>query len=735
MKKKEQPIIIAQIMGKWVGGGVESVIMNYYRHIDRSKIQFDFICDEDSTDIPYEEIEQLGGRVIICPRYQNVIKYQKFLIGLFKKNSYKIVHSNINTLSLFPLRAAKKAGVPIRIAHSHSTSNKKEWKKNIIKNILRLFSKKYATDFFACSELAGRYLFGDKLVNDNKVIIVNNAVDTKLFKYDEKIRKNMRKELNINNSTFVIGHIGRFVAQKNHNFIIDIFYEYHKKNNDSLLMLIGKGPLLNEIKNKVINLGLENNVIFLGQSNRVNELYQAMDLFLFPSLYEGLGMVAVEAQISGLPCVVSAEVPVAAKISKKINFVNLSDPINTWVSKIDKYCNDDRKNNRIDCNSYDIEKESIKLLNIYNFRINNKKKKNVCHFVSGLKAGGVESMIYNYCKYINNDYNFHLIYQHEPSEKNVKEFEKIGFKLKEVPSKVKHPIKNLYESYKYLKNNDIDIVHCHMTLMNVFPLLAAKMLNIKVRICHSHNCDVRKKNILIKYIEKILKFICKKYSTILVSCGEDAGKYMYNEDHFIILNNAMDLDLYKFDLIKRNEIRKKYNIKENDVLIGHIGRFTNQKNHKFLIDIFETITNKYSSKSYKLMLLGDGELKNSIEQYVKEKKLNDKVVFTGIVSNTNEFYSAFDVFLLPSLWEGLPVVSIESQISGLKCCFSSNIDMNCKLLKTTKLASIENLDEWVNFINFDQNYDRTCDEKIFNAKGYNIKKEIIKLVKIYECEE
>ena len=130
---KKQPIVVAQIMGKWLGGGVEAVVMNYYRNIDRTKIQFDFICDSDSTNIPYDEIEKLGGKVILIPPYQKAIKYQKELIKLFKENNYKIVHSHISTMSIFPLRAAKKAGVPVRIAHAHSTSNKKEWKKNLMK--------------------------------------------------------------------------------------------------------------------------------------------------------------------------------------------------------------------------------------------------------------------------------------------------------------------------------------------------------------------------------------------------------------------------------------------------------------------------------------------------------------------------------------------------------------------------------------------------------------------------
>ena len=358
---KKQPIIVAQIMGKWVGGGVEAVIMNYYRNIDRSKVQFDFICDEDSTNIPYDEIKKLGGRVIICPPYQKIFGYEKFLIDLFKKNNYKIVHSNINALSVFPLRAAKKAGVPIRIAHSHSATNKKEWKKNLMKQALRPFSKKYATDYFACSELAGRWLFGDKTFEQGKVTIINNAIDLDKFKYDEKVRKEKRKELNINDDTLVVGHIGRFVAQKNHTFLIDIFSELHKKEKNSILLLIGQGPLMGEIKQKVDSLGISDSVKFLGQRDDVNELYNAMDLFLFPSLYEGLGMVLIEAQANGLPCIASIEVPKIADISNNVQFYDLNDSIDIWLK------NYDTNRFKFICKNciYDIKKEAEKLEKYY----------------------------------------------------------------------------------------------------------------------------------------------------------------------------------------------------------------------------------------------------------------------------------------------------------------------------------------------------------------------------------
>ena len=369
LMKNQEPIRIAQIIGKWLGGGVESVVMNYYRHIDRTKIQFDFICDEDSTNIPYDEIKKLGGKIILVPPYQKVFEYQKDLIKIFKDNNYKIVHSHLNTLSVFPLRAAKKAGVPVRIAHSHSTTNKKEWKKNLVKQVLRPFSKVYATNYMCCSELAGRWLFGNKEYDKGNVYLLNNAIDLDKFKYDEKIRKEKRKELNIKDDTLVIGHIGRFVEQKNHKFLIDIFNEVHKQNNNSLLILVGQGPLMEEIKEKVKKLGLEDCVKFLGQRNDVNELYQVFDVFCLPSLYEGLPVVGIEAQATGLLCVLSDDMTKETKVLNETEFLSLKQSADIWAKIIlNKQLILLDKNNTAKKKiavGYDINNESFKLEKIY----------------------------------------------------------------------------------------------------------------------------------------------------------------------------------------------------------------------------------------------------------------------------------------------------------------------------------------------------------------------------------
>lgn len=366
--RNNEPIRVAQIMGKWIGGGVESVVMNYYRHIDRTKIQFDFICDEDSTNIPYEEIEKLGGRVILIPPYQKLFKYHNKLKKILKDGNYKIVHSHINTLSIFSLFAAKCAGVPVRIAHSHSTTNKKEKKKNLLKQALRPFSKEFATDYMCCSELAGRWLFGNKEYDKGNVYLLNNAIDLGKFKYDEKIRSEKRKKLNISNDTLVIGHVGRFVEQKNHRFLIDIFNEIHKQNSNSILLLAGQGPLMEEIKSKVESLGLEKFVIFLGQIDDADKLYQAIDIFVLPSLYEGLPVVGVEAQATGLLCELSSNMTKETKILDTTRFISLDKSAKEWASIIlDDYSKFKRYDTTADItkSNFNIKKETIKLENKY----------------------------------------------------------------------------------------------------------------------------------------------------------------------------------------------------------------------------------------------------------------------------------------------------------------------------------------------------------------------------------
>ena len=359
-KMATEPIRIAQMMTDMNYGGVEMVVMNYYRYIDKTKVQFDFFALEGSTIPQKKEIESLGGRVFVVPKYTHLIRYEKAIIKLFKENRYKIVHSHMNTLSVFSLLGAKVAGVPNRILHNHSTAGKGETKKNIMKYALRPFAKLFPTELCACSKLAGNWIYG----KGTKFKVFNNAIDLDKYKYDDKKRESLRAELGLEGKK-VIGHIGRFCYQKNHDFLIDIFNEVLKVEKDASLMLIGEGELEQEVKDKVKKLGIEDRVLFMGKRPDAYRYYQAMDLFLLPSRYEGLPVVGVEAQACGLPCVFSDCVTDEAKFLNSTVYV--SGGIEEYVEKVVEGLKAERKDTSEEMRKvgFDIKTEAGKLLKLY----------------------------------------------------------------------------------------------------------------------------------------------------------------------------------------------------------------------------------------------------------------------------------------------------------------------------------------------------------------------------------
>lgn len=328
----KEPVRVAHVVGKMVGGGVEATVVNYYRHLDRNRIQYDFLIDADSTLIP-EEIEKLGGRVILIPPYQHPIQYHRELRRLFRNNHYQMVYAHLNTLSVFPLFAAWRAGVPIRVAHNHSTAGRGEWRKNLMKYALRPLAKVFPTHLCACSRFAGAWLFGEKAMREGRVTVWQNAVEIERFLYDEARRMEIRRAMRLE-GRLVVGHVGRFIHQKNHAFIVDVFREVHRRNPNAVLVLVGSGELMPKICERVRGYGLEDAVIFAGNRSDIESLYLAMDVFLMPSFYEGLGMVAVEAQISGLPVICADTVPAEAKICDNLHFLRLEDDVNRWADEL-----------------------------------------------------------------------------------------------------------------------------------------------------------------------------------------------------------------------------------------------------------------------------------------------------------------------------------------------------------------------------------------------------------------
>lgn len=356
-----EPIRIAQVMGYMNGAGVEQVVMNYYRAIDRSKIQFDFIVCEKSKYVPKAEIESMGGRVFMVPQYHDVMAYQKALTTLFKEHQWRIVHSHINALSVFPLHAAYKAGVPVRIAHSHSTSGKGELAKNAVKALLKTQANRYPTNRLACSRYAGEWLFGKGAQFD----VLYNAIDLQQFFFSAEARAQARADLGLVGDQFVVGHVGRFMAQKNHEFLLRAFEQLVALRPDSTLVLAGDGELRPLAERWVAERGLSEHVKFLGQRDDAARLYQAFDAFALPSLYEGLGLVGVEAQASGLPCLLSSAITREVDMTGEVRFLDIDDPA-VWAQELAKLePKSNRSVNSEDFTNYDINKAASFLSDYY----------------------------------------------------------------------------------------------------------------------------------------------------------------------------------------------------------------------------------------------------------------------------------------------------------------------------------------------------------------------------------
>ena len=355
-------IRVLQVVNIMDRAGLENMLMNYYRNIDRTQIQFDFLTHRPQRGAYDDEIEAYGGRIYRAPRLlpQNYLKYFKWMKQFFSAHpEYNIVHSHIDAMSFFPLWAAKMNDVPIRIAHSHSSKLDKDLKLPIkfvaLKNIPRV-----ANLNCACGKKAGEFMFPKQQFQ-----VIHNAIDTERYERNELVRNKKRSELGIDNE-FVVGHVGRYCYIKNQMFLIDIFVEVLKKNPRSLLMLVGSGEDEEKIKTKAKSLGVLKKILFLKDRDDVNELYQVMDCFVLPSLFEGLPLVGVEAQVAGLRCVVSDRVSNEVKLTDNLELLPLDAGASIWADRICTHTDTHKVNNELFASlGYDIKTEAIKLERLY----------------------------------------------------------------------------------------------------------------------------------------------------------------------------------------------------------------------------------------------------------------------------------------------------------------------------------------------------------------------------------
>jgi len=318
-------------------GGTENLIMNLYRNMDRDKVQFDFLVHTTKHCFFDEEILKMGGMIYNAPYYKmyNSFQYKKAVSTLFRDNpQWSIVHGHLGSCAFIYLREARKHGL-FTIAHSHAIKFKDINFKELLYRGHALLTRGVADYYMACSKQAGIDRYGKKIANGVNFSVLNNSIDSKKYDFDKVVRESIRKELHISDEIFVIGHIGRMTAEKNHLFMLDVLKEVMRHDYSVRLLLVGDGPLKESIILKAKDLGIENNIIMTGVRRDVHKLLMAMDIFLFPSKNEGLGISLIEAQASGLKCLASEEgIPKEAKISDLVYFVPLAGGCNIWAEKL-----------------------------------------------------------------------------------------------------------------------------------------------------------------------------------------------------------------------------------------------------------------------------------------------------------------------------------------------------------------------------------------------------------------
>ena len=335
----------AQVIGKLAAAGVENVVNNYCRFTDPAAVSFELFVDTNSEHSLPEDMLQRGVSYHFVPSSAHPLARVIALVRLFRSGGYQVVHAHLNTLNALTLFAAWLAGVPVRVSHNHSTVDRGEGPRALLKLLLRPTATWFATDYMACGEQAARWLFGNRRMNAERVAILPNAIDVRKYRYDPLQRRQIRQELGLQEKQ-VIGHVGRFMPQKNHDFLLTCFAQYHGAHPRTHLLLVGGGEGIRKARAQAERLGISDAVCFAGVRDDPWRLYSAMDVFVLPSLYEGVPLVGIEAQANGLPCLVSDHVSPEMTAGGSVAFLPLQVP--AWVQALDTVLAHEGEENRAD---------------------------------------------------------------------------------------------------------------------------------------------------------------------------------------------------------------------------------------------------------------------------------------------------------------------------------------------------------------------------------------------------
>ena len=360
------PIRVLQVFAALDSGGVSNFVMNLYREIDTEKIQFDFAMTAGEKTLYDDEVLSRGGRIFYFDTTKDVTTNLRRILR--EEGPFQVVHSHVFFYSGLVLAEAKKAKVPIRIAHAHNahTGESRSVPRIAYERGMQMLIRANATHMLGCSEKACRYVFGDKIMKDPRAAVMPDGIDCERFAFNPQVREQVRKEYGLEGK-FVVGHVGHFNPAKNHEKILSVFDEVCRRRDDAALLLVGDGELEQDVKNRVAELNLTDCVVFAGAHKDVERFYQAMDVFLFPSRYEGFGMAMIEAQCSGLACVASNVVPQDTDVLQKSVFISLDSPDCEWAEILENCKSPENREQSVDSlkSVYDSSAASKEMTLIY----------------------------------------------------------------------------------------------------------------------------------------------------------------------------------------------------------------------------------------------------------------------------------------------------------------------------------------------------------------------------------
>ena len=657
-----QPVRILHILGNTQLGGAESRIMDLYRHMDRSVVQFDFVVHSKEEGYFNEEIRKLGGRIFRVPRFRvlNYFSYCRAWKKLLQehrdadgRSEFHMIQGHMTSTAAIYLPIARKCGIETTIAHARSAGVDKGLKGILTRFLRRNLSKK-ADYLFTCSELAGISVFGKKAVKQGRTRFLPNAIDCQKFAPDPLVREKIRRELGIENC-YVIGHVGRFHYAKNHEYLLRVFAELVKrKTRDYVLLLLGEGSGMEDIRILSRELGIEDKVYFLGNKSNVNDYYQAMDYFVYPSRFEGMPGTIVEAQTAGLRCLMSDTICKEVIATDLVTTRSISEDPGLWADEIEQHLQYQRSS-RVDEMKelgFDVHGQAVLMTDFYT-------REKLLLISPMLHQGGFERVCITTARLLKPYYDVSIvIFDDADIAFDIRGLSIINIHLgvrNGKLAKITNLMRRAVRVRKLKQRMKPVIAYSFGPSANMVNALSKTSLT-RVFLGLRGYQDVADAPKMKLYVRKADRIICcsKEIEAIVQE------KYGYLQT--ATLYNPYDAEGIT-ELSKEKVTDLPWKMEDEDrprILIG-VGRDDPVKGFWHLIKAFYLVQKEIPQM--RLIIMGDGSFEQA-KSLVSELQLEQKVYFPGVRKNPYKYLAASEMFLLSSYTEGFPNVLVEAMILG-----------------------------------------------------------------------